>query len=146
MITAATPALALSPSRWCSEASGAGPHGSRRSIKNAAVAQGQVSASRSNGHKPVQHLEGGIVREILVHDSQQVKEGDVLFRLQPTAAQANLGLLRKQIDASVALEARLVAEQTQVPPRINFPADLLAHRKVAETDHAGDQRPGTAVS
>ena len=102
-------------------------------LDRAAVAQGQVSVESNN--KPIQHLEGGIVREILVHDSQQVQEGDVLFRLQPTSAQANLDLLRKQIDASVALEARLVAEQTRAD-QIKFPADLLARRNIAETDMA----------
>ncbi len=59
----------------------------------------------------------------------------MLFRLQPTSAQANLDLLRKQIDASVALEARLVAEQTRAD-QIKFPADLLARRNIAETDMA----------
>jgi HlyD family secretion protein len=99
-------------------------------LDRAAVAQGQVAVESNN--KPVQHLEGGIIREILVRDAQQVKEGDVLFRLQPTNAQANLDLLRKQIDAGLALEARLVAEQTQAD-QIKFPADLLARRNVGET-------------
>lgn len=102
-------------------------------LDRAAVAQGQVAVESNN--KPVQHLEGGIVREILVHDSQQVKEGDVLFRLQPTTAQANLDLLRKQIDAWLAQEARLVAEKTQAS-QISFPADLLTRRNVKETDLA----------
>ena len=102
-------------------------------LDRAAVAQGQVAVESNN--KPVQHLEGGIVREILVRDAQQVKEGDVLLRLQPTNAQANLDLLRKQIDANLAQEARLVAEQTRAD-QIKFPADLLARRQVAETDMA----------
>ncbi|QPF90217.1 HlyD family type I secretion periplasmic adaptor subunit [Bradyrhizobium commune] len=102
-------------------------------LDRAAVAQGQVAVESNN--KPVQHLEGGIVREILVHDSQQVKEGDVLFRLQPTTAQANLDLLRKQIDADLAREARLVAEKTQAI-QISFPADLLTRRDIKETDQA----------
>lgn len=102
-------------------------------LDKAAVAQGQVSTDSNN--KPIQHLEGGIVREILVHDTQQVKEGDVLFRLQPTNAQANLDLLRKQVDAWLAADARLVAEQSRAD-RISFPADLLARRNVAETDMA----------
>ena len=102
-------------------------------LDRAAVAQGQVAVESNN--KPVQHLEGGIVREILVRDSQQVKEGDVLLRLQPTNAQANLDLLRKQIDAGLALEARLVAEQTRAD-QIKFPADLMARRNVGETDMA----------
>src|SRR6478752_4867179 len=99
-------------------------------LDRAAVAQGQVAVESNN--KPIQHLEGGIVREILVRDSQKVQEGDVLFRLQPTNAQANLDLLRKQIDAGLALEARLVAEQTRAD-QIKFPVDLLARRNVEET-------------
>jgi HlyD family type I secretion membrane fusion protein len=102
-------------------------------LDRAAIAQGQVAVDSSN--KPVQHLEGGIVREILVHDTQQVKEGDVMFRLQPTTAQANLDLLRKQVDASLAAESRLVAEQTRAD-HISFPTDLLMRRNVAETDMA----------
>ena len=102
-------------------------------LDRAAIAQGQVAVESNN--KPVQHLEGGIIREILVHDSQQVQEGDVLFRLQPTNAQANLDLLRKQVDAGLAQEARLVAEQTRAD-QIKFPADLLARRNVVETDMA----------
>jgi HlyD family type I secretion membrane fusion protein len=102
-------------------------------LDRAAVAQGQVAVETNN--KPVQHLEGGIIREILVRDAQQVQEGDVLFRLQPTNAQANLDLLRKQIDAGLAQEARLVAEQTRAE-RIKFPAELLARRNVGETDMA----------
>jgi HlyD family type I secretion membrane fusion protein len=102
-------------------------------LDKAAVAQGQVAVESNN--KPVQHLEGGIVREILVRDAQQVKEGDVLLRLQPTNAQANLEMLRKQIDANQAQEARLVAEQTRAD-QIQFPADLLARRNIGETDMA----------
>src|SRR3978361_986338 len=88
---------------------GFGGWGARAPPYRAAVAQGQVAVESNN--KAVQHLEGGIVREILVRDSQQVKEGDVLLRLQPTNAQANLDLLRKQVDVGLAQEARLVAEQ-----------------------------------
>src|SRR6478735_6555785 len=62
-------------------------------LDRAAVAPGQVAVE--SDHKAVQHLEGGIVREILVKETQQVKAGDLLFRLQPTQAQANTDILRK---------------------------------------------------
>lgn len=112
---------------------GFGTWASLAPLDRAAIAQGQVAVDSNN--KPIQHLEGGIVREILVRDTQQVKQGDILFRLQPTTAQANLDLLRKQVDASLAAESRLVAEQTRAD-QIRFPADLLARRNVAETDLA----------
>lgn len=102
-------------------------------LDRAAVATGQVSVS--GDHKVVQHLEGGIVREILVKETQQVKQGDVLFRLQPTEAQANTDILRKQMDALLAEEARIVAEQSNAAS-ITFPASVLARRDVPETAEA----------
>jgi HlyD family secretion protein len=99
-------------------------------LDRAAVATGQVAVS--GDHKVVQHLEGGIIREILVKETQQVKQGDVLFRLQPTEAQANTDILRKQMDAAFAEEARIVAEQTNATS-ITFPDSVLARRDVPET-------------
>lgn len=99
-------------------------------LDRAAVATGQVAVS--GDHKVVQHLEGGIIREILVKETQQVKQGDVLFRLQPTEAQANTDILRKQMDAAFAEEARIVAEQTNAAS-ITFPNSVLARRDVPET-------------
>ena len=99
-------------------------------LDRAAIAQGQIAVVGS--HKAVQHLEGGIVREILVHETQAVKEGDVLFRLQPVQALAGAEALRKQLDVAQATEARLVAEQNGAPA-IAFPAALAARRSVPET-------------
>lgn len=99
-------------------------------LDRAAVASGQVAVE--SDHKAVQHLEGGIVLEILAKETQQVKAGAVLFRLQPTQAQANTDILRKQLDAALAEEARLVAEQTNATT-IAFPASVLARRGVQET-------------
>jgi len=99
-------------------------------LDSAAVAPGRVSVE--SDRKPVQHLEGGIIREILVKEAQRVAEGQVLFRLQPIQAQANSDILRKQLDAALAQEARLVAER-EWAPRIAFPEEILARRHVPET-------------
>jgi HlyD family type I secretion membrane fusion protein len=99
-------------------------------LDRAAIAPGQVAVS--GDHKVVQHLEGGIIQEILVKDTQRVREGDVLFRLQPIQAQANTDTLRKQMDAALAEEARLVAEQSGAQS-ITFPPALLARRAIPET-------------
>ena len=99
-------------------------------LDRAAIAQGQVAVE--SDRKAVQHLEGGIVREILVKNAQVVKEGEVLFRLEPTQAQANADLLRKQIDAALALEARLIAEKSDADA-IGFPESVLARRSIPET-------------
>ena len=102
-------------------------------LDRAAVASGQVSVS--GDHKVVQHLEGGIIQEILVKETQQVKEGDLLFRLQPIGAQANTDILRKQMDVALAEQARLVAEQSNAAA-IAFPEGVLARRAVPETSMA----------
>jgi hypothetical protein len=53
-------------------------------LDRAAVAQGQVAVETNN--KPVQHLEGGIIREILVRDAQQLQEGECSWRRQQSSA------------------------------------------------------------
>ena len=94
-------------------------------IDSAAIAPAQVAVDTSK--KPLQHWEGGIVREILIKENERVAEGQVLFRLEPTAARANAGTVRMQLDAALAAEARLIAEQARLP-RITFPDLLLARR------------------
>jgi len=53
---------------------------------------------------PVQHLEGGIVSEIMVEDGSMVDKGQVMVRLDPTAARAELEEKRARI-AALTLEA-----------------------------------------
>src|SRR5262245_41482523 len=99
-------------------------------LDSAAIAPARVAVE--SDRKPVQHLEGGIVREILVKEAQRVEEGQVLFRLQPTQAQANKDLLRKQHDAALALETRLVAELDGAA-EMHVPPALAARKGIAET-------------
>jgi HlyD family secretion protein len=107
-------------------------------LGGAAIAPARVSVEGES--KPVQHLEGGIVREILVREAQAVEEGEVLFRLEPVQAQANADLLRKQLDAALAQDARLVAERENAK-EIRFPDELLARAHIRETATAiADQR------
>jgi protease secretion system membrane fusion protein len=73
----------------------------------------------------VQHLTGGIVREILVREAQKVKAGEVVMRLDDTTAKANYQAARQQYFALRAQEARLEAEQKGAA-QIVFHADLLA--------------------
>ena len=91
-------------------------------LDSASVSSAQVAVVSSR--KPIQHLEGGMVREVLVKETQRVEEGQVLFRLQPVQAQANADLLRKQSDAAIAQEARLTAER-DMKSVIAWPAELI---------------------
>lgn len=93
---------------------GFGIRASLAPLDRAAVASGQVAVD--SDHKAVQHLEGGIVVEILAKETQQAKTD----------------IFRKQFDAALAEDARLVAEQTDAAS-IAFPASVLARRNVSET-------------
>lgn len=92
-------------------------------LARGAVASGQVVAE---GHrKSVQHLEGGIVAEILVKDGDAVTAGQSLIRLDGTQAEARMAALTASHDALSARLARLEAEQLGRPD-IDFPAALAA--------------------
>lgn len=90
-------------------------------IDSAVIASGLVSVEGKR--KAVQHLEGGIVREINVTSGSRVEQGQVLFRLDATSSDANYVATRRQLDSMLALEARLVAER-DMKETIAFPAEL----------------------
>ena len=91
-------------------------------LDSAITATGVVSAETNR--KTVQHLEGGIVREIHVREGQHVQAGQVLFRLDRTQAKAGYELQRNQLDSAIAQEARLIAERDG-QDQIAFPQELL---------------------
>lgn len=72
--------------------------------------------------KSVQHLTGGIVREVLVREGQQVREGDPLVRLDAASAAAQFESSRQRYFGLLAMEGRLVAEQSRQPAIAWHPA------------------------
>ena len=78
-------------------------------LDKAVIATGFIETETNR--KTVQHLEGGIVRQILIKEGDHVAEGQVLFRLEQVQAEANNESLSNQLDSALALEARLVAER-----------------------------------
>ena len=75
--------------------------------------------------KTVQHLQGGMVREVLVREGDIVQDGQVLMRLEPATVRANQETVRQHYWSLRAAESRLEAEQ-QGLPRIQWHADLQA--------------------
>ena len=80
-------------------------------IDRAVSAPGVVAIDTNR--KTVQHLEGGIVREILVKEGEAVAQGATLFRLENVQAKANYQLSENQLHSLLATEARLVAERDE---------------------------------
>lgn len=102
-------------------------------LESALTAPGVVVVE--SHRKAIQHLEGGIVRDILVKDGQHVAAGQVLLRLDRTQAKASLALLEGEADALAAQEARLIAERNG-SATITFPDDLLNRRSDPKTAEA----------
>ena len=72
--------------------------------------------------KTIQHLEGGIIREILVADGDVVRSGQTLISLDDTKARSEVDSLQGQLWDATAREARLLAEQ-QGEERVSFPSN-----------------------
>jgi epimerase transport system membrane fusion protein len=75
--------------------------------------------------RPVQHLEGGTVREVLVRDGQHVKAGDAVLVLGDVRVDADRNRLDYRVQVERASMVRLEAEQS-VANTLGFPEDLLA--------------------
>jgi HlyD family secretion protein len=102
-------------------------------LDSAVVAQGIIVNETSK--RTVQHLEGGIIREILVREGQQVQQGQVLFRIDSVAAKAAFDVQRNQLDFSIAQEARLLAERDG-SDEIGFPEEIRSRRDEPNVAHA----------
>ena len=90
-------------------------------IDSAASAPGFVTVKSHS--KTVQHLDGGIVKELIAKDGDIVKEGDVLLILDGTDIKAQAEILRGQQITLAAQVARLSAERDRSGSVI-YPKDL----------------------
>jgi HlyD family type I secretion membrane fusion protein len=94
-------------------------------LNAAATAPGMVSADSQN--KTIQHLEGGIIKAIMVEEGTKVDTGQVLVQLDDTRANASFQLVVGQLWAALALDARLAAERDG-SAGVTFAPELLARR------------------
>lgn len=94
-------------------------------IDKVVTAQGRVVAQTAT--TVVQPLETAIVRSVNVREGQRVKAGDVLARLDPTFATADLSALQSQVGSLEAEISRLQAEaeDKSYQPANNSPTSLL---------------------
>lgn len=102
-------------------------------LESAAVGPGVVVLE--NYRIAVDHLEGGIVREVHAREGQLVVKGEVLLTLQDVQARAQLEQVKGQWIVALAREARLLAQRHRLS-RVVFPPDLLAHAEDARVADA----------
>ena len=88
-------------------ASALGAWGALAPLTGAIVAPAVVKVDLNR--KVVQHQEGGIVREIFVRDGDHVAAGQELIRLDDVRIDAQLDLLRTQLEAERAKPQERVA-------------------------------------
>jgi HlyD family secretion protein len=90
-----------------------------------------------HSRKTVQHLEGGIVRELMVKDGQVVRAGDPLVLIADLQTNAELAVLQDRWLATKARKARLEAE-ARLDRRIAVPHDL--ERETAAAEHLSREK------
>ena len=94
-------------------------------LDSAVLSHGAIKVE--GNRQTLQHVDGGIVAELLVKDGDYVEQGQVLLRLDQVMLQSQLDVLEGQFYALKALEGRLVAERDG-QTRITFDPVLMARR------------------
>lgn len=77
------------------------------------VTRGEGHVIPSSKTQVIQNLEGGILAEVLVNEGAVVEKGQVLLRIENTAAEATLGELRQRYLSGLSAVARLEAEMAE---------------------------------
>lgn len=98
-------------------------------LDSAAVAPGSVVLHLNK--KTIQHLEGGIIADIMIKEGDYVEIGQPLIYLNDTSAKAREEILLTQHRYMKATEARLIAERDNTK-KIPFDKDLIMHKKVPD--------------
>lgn len=92
-------------------------------------AEGRIIASAKS--QIVQHLEGGIVNEILVREGQSVTAGQILMRLSNVQANTDVQQGVSRLQTLRAMRARLEAEANG-QSQVSFPTDVGDEQKKLE--------------
>jgi HlyD family type I secretion membrane fusion protein len=92
-------------------------------LSSAVMGHGIVTVE--SNRQTIQHYEGGIVRQILVHEGDHVHAGQTLFDLSPVQADASLESARNQLFSLLAKADRLAAERDG-RPSVTFSPEVRA--------------------
>lgn len=116
---------------------GFGVWGNMAPIAGAVVASGVFVATGQN--KIVQHLEGGVIREIHVREGDTVRQGQLLIELDETAPRAELRRLLLRSIRLTAIDARLQAEMREAEA-VTFPDEIKPGSDAEVTEILQNQR------
>jgi len=89
--------------------------------------------------KPIQHMQGGVVKRLAVRDGAEVAEGDVLVELDDSVASANYENTLQAYLTQRALESRLLAE-SRGASTISFHPDLANSKDPLAEQHMALQQ------
>ena len=106
-------------------------------IEGASHAVGTITVKSYK--KVVQHLEGGIVKDILVQNGDRVTAGDTILVVDNTQPLAQLEIATTQLVAQSALEARLIAERDN-RASVGYPQFLVNGNANAQLEIAGQNQ------
>lgn len=95
-------------------------------IAGAVVASGQVEVEQRR--QVVQHPDGGVVSDILIHDGESVTAGQPLIRLDGALLDTELTIVEGQYFEILARRGRLEAERAE-NSEITFPEELIEAAK-----------------
>ncbi len=76
-------------------------------LNETSIARGQINPASSV--KPVQHLEGGIISQVLVNEGDKVKKGQIILKMASTAALSDLDRVKARHIALTLQITRLKA-------------------------------------
>ena len=108
---------------------GFGVWGNTAPIAGAVVASGVFVATGQN--KIIQHLEGGVIRDIMVHEGDTVQPGQILVELDQTTAKAEMQRLFLRNARLTAVDTRLQA-QVREEDEVHFPPELTSETRDPE--------------
>lgn len=91
-------------------------------IDGAVIASGRIVVDRNR--QAVQHLDGGVVKEVLVKEGDTVNQNDVLVRLDPTLTLSEKAVIESRLYELMARRGRMEAERDDAET-ITFDPRLL---------------------
>ncbi|MDF1756961.1 MAG: HlyD family type I secretion periplasmic adaptor subunit [Legionellaceae bacterium] len=89
-------------------------------LESASIAPGSVIVA--GNRRVIQHLEGGIIQKIYVHDGSYVKEADLLIKLKDTSAKVTSSINKNEFWTLMGTQARIHAELNN--KKIKFPKQM----------------------